>query len=76
MKTTFKRQSTPQEIEIFFYLNALRVEGSINMFGAGPHVAAMFGLSRKEAHRIVALWMTNFNEEGNYDEIEDETTNN
>jgi hypothetical protein len=44
----------------FAYLNALRESGIINMYGAAPHLAAAFSLSRSEARDIVLKWMESF----------------
>jgi hypothetical protein len=41
----------------FIFLNGLRDSGITNMFGAGPHVQAAFGVDRHEAKRIVLAWM-------------------
>jgi hypothetical protein len=57
------RKLTPQEIEVFLFLNWLRRDGSINMFGARPVVEEVFGLDKKESRRIVMLWMKNFNDD-------------
>lgn len=67
-----KRKSTEQEKEVFNYLNELRESGDTNMFGARPYVMAEFPyLSPNEAKEILSLWMSNFSQEGNYEEITD-----
>ena len=63
------RATTEHEQDVFAYLNGLREEGTINMFGAAPHVADEFQLSKGESRDLVALWMLNFNDECNYEEI-------
>lgn len=68
-----KRKSTEQEKEVFDFLNELRESGATNMFGARPYIIEDIGLPSNEAKRIILLWMNNFNKEGNYDEIIDET---
>jgi len=65
-----KKKATNQEKEIFLYLNRLRVSGITNMFGAAPYIVEMFEVSKPEARKFLGLWMKNFNDEGNYDEIE------
>lgn len=42
------------------FLDALRLRGETNMFGAGPYLAAEFGLSRAEAYEILSYWMRTF----------------
>lgn len=64
-----KRLSTEHELAAFYYLNNLRSSGEINMFGAGPYVQREFGIDKVEARSLVSLWMSNFNEEGDYIEI-------
>lgn len=64
-----EREATQQEQEVFEYLNELRISGITNMFGATPFIEADFGVTRKEAMRLLSLWMENFNEEGNYETI-------
>ena len=63
------REATQQEQEVFEYLNELRISGITNMFGATPFIEADFGVTRKEATRLLSLWMENFNEEANYETI-------
>ena len=48
--------------EIFIFLDNVRESGSINMFGAGPVVQEMFGLSRYEARDVVLEWMQTFSQ--------------
>ena len=66
-----KRKITDQEKEVFEYLNDLRESENTNMFGARPYIISEFGLPSNEAKRILLLWMSNFNKDGNYDEITD-----
>jgi hypothetical protein len=63
------RKTTPIEKEAMQYLNRLRDSGVTNMFGAAPYVQEEFGLDRAEARRILTLWMDNFNEAAEYDEV-------
>lgn len=43
---------------MFRFLNQLRASGSINMFGASPVLAEVFGISPKEARVVLSHWMT------------------
>lgn len=65
------RPTTPQEKEVLTYLNDLRDSGQTNMFGAGQYIQNEFGISRSEAGQYLTLWMENFNEQGNYEEVKD-----
>lgn len=65
------RKTTQSEKEVMEFLNILRDSGATNMFGATPYVIEEFGLDTSEARRILSLWMSNFNEEGKYEEVND-----
>ncbi len=65
------RESTTTEKKVFAYLNDLRESGKTNMFGARPYVIKKFKMESNEAQRILMLWMKNFNNDGNYEKIED-----
>lgn len=65
------RKTTQSEKEVMEFLNILRDSGATNMFGAAPYVEEEFGIDKKEARRILSLWMKNFNEEGKYEEVND-----
>jgi hypothetical protein len=41
------------------------------MFGAAPYIEDEFGIDKREARRLLTLWMHNFNEEGNYEEVKE-----
>jgi len=49
-----------KENGMFEFLDDLRESGQINMFGAGPVVAEVFGLNKFEAREVVGAWMKNF----------------
>lgn len=67
---TTTRKTTLHEIEVMEYLNQLRSDGTTNMFGALPYIMQQFNdLGRKESQRILELWMSNFNDAGNYEEV-------
>ena len=51
----------------WLFLENLRRSGVTNMFGASPYLESAFGLSRGEAHRVLAEWMQNYNPE-DYDD--------
>ncbi len=67
METT--RKTTEQEKEVMEYLNVLRNSGVTNMFGATPYIESEFGVTKNEARQMLTLWMGNFNEDGNYEEV-------
>lgn len=46
----------------FVYLDNLRESGKINMFGAAPHLAQAYELTRQEARDILLEWMQTFDE--------------
>ena len=64
------RKATESEVEVLEYLNELRESGATNMFGAGPYVENVFEFDKQESRRLVSLWMSNFNDEGNYETVE------
>lgn len=45
---------------MFEYLDALRVSGITNMFGARPYLEEAFSLDRREAATILTGWMNTF----------------
>ena len=45
----------------WIYLEELRRSGVTNMYGAAPYVQQAFGVGRREAIKIVADWMKNYN---------------
>ena len=49
-------------IEYYVYLEELRQSGVTNMFGSAPYLRSEFGLGRREAIKIVANWMDNYEE--------------
>ncbi len=46
--------------EYFEFLDDLRDEGLINMFGARPVLAGAFNLDRKTSADVLAKWQTTF----------------
>jgi hypothetical protein len=65
------RKTTQEEKEVMEFLNILRDSGVTNMFGAAPYIEDEFGIDKREARRLLTLWMHNFNEEGNYEEVKE-----
>lgn len=63
------RKATEQEMEVLSFLNNMRESGLINMFGAAPYIEDTFEVDRKEATRLLMLWMRNFNQEGEYETL-------
>ena len=59
--------------EHFKFLDSLRLSGNINMFGARPVLQEAFGMTQKEATKILAEWMVQFknkdenSKEGNHE---------
>lgn len=49
---------------IFDFLDDLREQGSINMFGAAPVLREVFGLGRRESQIVLQEWMTSFTQRG------------
>jgi hypothetical protein len=65
------RKTTDQEQEVLEFLNILRDSGATNMFGAVPYIKDEFELDSKEAKSLLMLWMANFNDEGEYNEVKE-----
>jgi hypothetical protein len=63
------RDTTQQEKDVFAYLNDLRESGETNMFGASPYVERKFKIPSREAISLVTMWMNNFDEHGNYEQV-------
>ena len=51
---------TIEKTETDKFLNELRESGVTNMFGAGPYLIEEFGLSRREARKVVLDWMASY----------------
>lgn len=49
------------ENKYWIYLENLRRSGETNMYGATPYLQEAFGLTKSEARRILADWMSNYN---------------
>ena len=64
-----ERETTEEERSIFAFLDIIRESGMVNMLGSGTLVREQFKLTRKESYKILALWMKNYNEEGDYENI-------
>ncbi len=65
------RKTTDKEQEVLEFLNILRDSGATNMFGAVPYIKDEFELDSKEAKSLLMLWMANFNDEGEYNEVKE-----
>jgi len=68
------RETTEEEQTGMEYLNELREEGTVNMFGARPYLQEHlseegYPTSKEESGAILNLWMANYNEEGRYDTV-------
>lgn len=42
------------------FLDTLRIDGKINMYGAAPYVAEAFGIPKDEARKMTTVWMESF----------------
>ncbi len=49
--------------EHLVFLDDLREEGSVNMFGAAPELITKFPLSKPEAKEVLKYWMKTFGQE-------------
>ena len=56
-------ETKPSKLEIHYYLTNLRNSGVTNMYGAGPYLERMFGLTRQEARAAVLRWMKAMSEQ-------------
>lgn len=64
------RPATDLEKEVFEFLNDLRLSGVTNMYGAVPYILEEYpDLHKNVASKLLGLWMKNFNENGDYDTI-------
>lgn len=63
------KKTTKQEKEVLMYLNRLKKANEMFLFGPIPRIQELFDTDKKEAKRLLSLWIDNFNEEGNYDEV-------
>jgi hypothetical protein len=57
--------STNENQFIFDFLDNLREQGSINMFGAAPVLREVFGLGRRESQIVLSDWMCSVTDRGN-----------
>ena len=63
---TLPTKDRPQKIggvdlvEIYGYLDMLRITGVTNMFGAGIYLQDEYGLDKKEARTALVFWMEDF----------------
>jgi hypothetical protein len=49
--------SADREKDYFAYLDRLQKSAVTNMFGAGPYLQKVFGLTRHEAKDVLQKWM-------------------
>lgn len=54
------RRGPSRLAEMFRYLDALRLSGRTNMYGAGPYLRARFSLDNGESHEVLGKWMATF----------------
>ena len=43
--------------EAFDFLDNLRMGGQMNMFGAAPELVYSFGITKKQAVKVLKMWM-------------------
>lgn len=48
--------------EVFQFLDSVRENGSINMFGAAPYIMEAFDVKRFEAKELLLEWMDTFSQ--------------
>jgi len=46
---------------MYFYLDLIQDHGETNMYGVAPYLAKEFHISKYEARKVLAAWMTDFN---------------
>lgn len=56
------KKLTKLEANVFNFLNELRNSGTTNMYGARPYIVDNFSIEKREAGKILALWINNFEE--------------
>lgn len=55
---TVEQIEIPDQEDVFFYLDALRDSGEVNMFGARPHLMENFPtLTKDAASALLMQWM-------------------
>jgi hypothetical protein len=60
-ETTHMSKASNPDWQIYYdYLDSLREEGTVNMFGAGPYLADVFDLNKLEARSILLKWRDEF----------------
>jgi hypothetical protein len=60
-KNQMKTELSKEDLEAYFvFLDQVREDGKINMFGAAPVLAEVFGLEKREARDILFQWMDTF----------------
>lgn len=61
MKSEIENKETYEaRDELFAFLDIIRESGQINMFGAAPVLVETYGLSRRDARRVLLEWMDTF----------------
>jgi hypothetical protein len=51
-----KARISDETLEVYRFLNDLRDDGDINMFGAAPYIVDSFDVTKGEARRLLAAW--------------------
>jgi len=63
------RKTTQIEKDVFKYLNELRDSGITSMYAATPFIVDDFNIQKSEARIFLSIWMENYRQDGNYEEI-------
>ncbi len=52
------------------FLDDLRETGITNMYGAGPYIQEIFGVSKYDANRFLVKWMETFTNRANHGDVQ------
>jgi len=55
------KQITQKQVNTF--LDALRISGKTNMYGAVPYIQKQFNTNKYDAQRFLVKWMETYNEQ-------------
>ena len=52
------------------FLDDLRESGVTNMYGAGPYIEEIFGVTKYDANRFLVKWMETFDNRINHGDVQ------
>lgn len=52
------------------FLDDLRETGITNIYGAGPYIQEIFGVSKYDANRFLVKWMETFTNRANHGDVQ------